>query len=243
MCLSVKKRPKLLMHPIRLEIYKFVSETPGSHLYEMVDSLDIPQGTITWHLRKMSESGLIDTVKIGGRRAFFSKALRGINTEQAFAVLKSKKAREIFLYIIKNSDCHQTEIAKDFDLHHDTIRHHCERLESVDLIKTHREGRILHHHVGETGKKILTSNIELISHAYISYLTTKLEDECLTPIVEEYTDDSLSMRISCAGYDDVTLSLQLKDWEFIQEIVEGDEESDDEDDDYGDGEEAVYHFI
>ena len=88
------------MHPIRLEIYKFVSETPGSHLYEIIDNLEIPQGTITWHLRKMSESGLIDTVKIGGRRAFFSKALRGVDTEQAFAMLKSNKAKEIFLYIL-----------------------------------------------------------------------------------------------------------------------------------------------
>ncbi|MHA1911458.1 MAG: winged helix-turn-helix transcriptional regulator [Candidatus Kariarchaeaceae archaeon] len=224
----MKKRPKLLMHPIRLEIYKFVSETPGSHLYEIIDNLEIPQGTITWHLRKMSESGLIDTVKIGGRRAFFSKALRGVDTEQAFAMLKSNKAKEIFLYIVKNTSCYQTEMAKDFDLHHDTIRHHCERLESVGLIKTHRDGRVLHHQVGETGKKILTSNIELISHAYISHLTTKLKDECLTPIVEEYSDDSLTMRISCAGYDDVTLKLKLKDWEFIQDIVEGTIEDDNE---------------
>jgi DNA-binding transcriptional ArsR family regulator len=223
----VKKRPKLLMHPIRLEIYKFVSESPGSHLYEIVDTLDIPQGTITWHLRKMSKSGLIDTVKIGGRRAFFSKALRGVNTEQAFAVLKSKKAREIFLYIVKNSSCYQTEIAQDFDLHHDTIRHHCERLEGVHLIKTFKEGRTLHHQVGEIGKKILTSNIELISHAFISHLKTKLEDECLTPIVEAYSDDSLTMRISCAGYDDVTLELKLNDWEFIQEMIEDEDEDED----------------
>jgi len=215
------------MHPIRLEIYKFVSETPGSHLYEIIDNLEIPQGTITWHLRKMSESGLIDTVKIGGRRAFFSKALRGVDAEQAFAILKSEKAKEIFLYIIKNTSCYQTEMAQDFNLHHDTIRHHCERLESVGLIITNRDGRKLCHQVGEVGKKILTSNIELISHAYISHLKTKLEDECLTPIVEEYSDDSLTMRISCAGYDDVTLELKLKDWEFIQDIVEAEIEEED----------------
>lgn len=212
------------MHPIRLEIYKFVSETPGSHLFEIVNNLEIPQGTISWHLRKMSESGLIDTVKIGGRRAFFSKALRGVNVEQAFAVLKSENAKEIFLYIVRNSSCYQTEIAKDFELHHDTVRHHCERLESVSLIETFREGRLLRHQVGEIGKKILTSNIELISHAYIYHLRTVLEEECLTPIIEEYSEDSLSMRISCVGYDDVTLELKLKDWEFIQEIAEGEDD-------------------
>jgi DNA-binding transcriptional ArsR family regulator len=225
----VKKRPKLLMHPVRLEIYKFVSETPGSRLYEIIDNLDIPQGTITWHLRKMSESGLIDTVKIGGRRVFFSKALRGVDTEQAFAILKSEKAKEIFLYIIKNTSCYQTEMAHDFNLHHDTISHHCERLESVGLIKTHKEGRLLRHQVGDIGKKILTSNVELISHAYISHLKTKLEDECLTPFIEEYSDDSLTMRISCAGYDDVTLQLKLKDWEFIQDIKDAEIETDEMD--------------
>lgn len=210
-----EKRSALLMHPVRREIYKIVSESPGSYFFEIASALELPHGTVSWHLKKLEESELVDTMRFAGRRVFFSKALRSQEVEKAFVVLRSEATQEVFSYILNNPGCYQAEIAEALSNHHDTIRHHIQRLKEAKLIISNRKGRTVHYDLGEVGKLILDSNTEVISKAYVEHLFARLEEECLTPEVMEYENSKITIKISCPGKDDAYFTINLQGWSFL----------------------------
>jgi len=223
-----EKRSALLMHPVRRDIYKIVSESPGSYFFEIASALELPHGTVSWHLKKLEEAGLLDTMRFAGRRVFFSKALRSKAVEKAFVVLRSEATQDVFTYILNNPGCYQAQIAEALDHHHDTIRHHIKRLKDAKLIISNRQGRTVHYNLGEVGKLILDSNTEVISRAYIEYLFSRLEEECLTPELVEQERGMITIKISCAGKDDAYFSINLNGWSFLPNEIAEDRMSDDD---------------
>ncbi len=225
--MTKEKRSILLMHPVRRSIYRIVSETPGSYFFEIASTLDLPHGTVSWHLKKLATAGLIDTMRFAGRRVFFSKALRSEAVEKAFVVLKSKATQDVFTYVLNNNNCYQAEIAEALGHHHDTVRHHVQRLKKAKLLDSVRRGRTVHYNLGEIGRLILNSNTEIISKAYVEYLFSRLKEECITPEVISYEGGKLTIRISCPGKEDAYLSIELKGWQFLpSEIDVSDRQSD-----------------
>jgi DNA-binding transcriptional ArsR family regulator len=221
-----EKRSILLMHPVRRDIYKIVSESPGSYFFEIASTLELPHGTAAWHLKKLEDANLVDTMRFAGRRVYFSKALRNKEVEKAFVVLRSKATRQIFTYILNNDQCYQAQIAENFDQHHDTIRHHIQRLKDTGLVESVRKGRTVHYTLGPIGTSILNSNTEVISKAFVEHLMETLKEECLTPEIIEHDRGKVTLRISCPGFDDVQLEIDLKGWEFLPEIEDEDEDTD-----------------
>jgi len=206
----------LLLHPLRRDIYRLVCENPGSYFFEISSALTAPYGTVSWHLRKLEQAGLIKSMKFGGKRVFFPKSLRPKEVEKAFVVLKHETARKIFAFILNNPDCHQSQIAKALNLHHDTVRHHTSRMEAVQLIESYKIGRKTCYRLGLVGKKIQDESINSISSSYIGVLLDILEDNCLHPEIEELSKDHLTLRIECPGTEDTTLSISLGQWDFAE---------------------------
>lgn len=221
-----EKRSLLLMHPVRRNIYRIVSESPGSYFFEIASALELPHGTVSWHLKKLETSGLIGTMRFAGRRVFFSEALRSEDIEKAFVVLKSKATQNVFMYVLNNNGCYQAQIADSLQQHHDTVRHHIQRLKKAKLIESLKQGRTVRYTLGEVGKIILNSNTEIISKAYVEHLFSRLKEECLTPEVVELDGSKLTIRVSCPGKDDAYLSIELKSWEFIMDTDETDDDTD-----------------
>ncbi|MHA1397828.1 MAG: winged helix-turn-helix transcriptional regulator [Candidatus Heimdallarchaeaceae archaeon] len=215
-----EKRLTLLLHPLRREIYRLVCETPGLYFFELSNALTAPHGTINWHLRKLEEARLIKSMKFGGKRIYYSQTLRSEEVERAFAVLKHKTARRIFTYILNNEGCHQTEIASNVKIHHDTVRHHVLRMEKAKLVESFKVGRKTCYRLGEVGNKLQEDSINTISNTYIAVLMETLEDNCLHPEIEEMTKDHLTIRIECPGKEDATFSISLSQWTFDEEFEE-----------------------
>lgn len=212
----VDKSSSLLMHPVRRDIYRIIIESPGNYFLNIANTLDIPQGTVAWHLKKLQNAGLLETIKFGGKKIYFSPELRHPEIEKAFAVLKSKGAQQIFQFIINHRGTYQSEIARALNQHHDTVRHHITKLLEVNLIEFSKKKRSAHYFIGSIGKKILRGNIEVISRAYIGELFSKLRMECLIPTLLDYSDRHMTIKISCPESDDVIFSVKLKDWTFQQ---------------------------
>lgn len=225
-----EKRAQLLLHPIRRDIYRIISETPGSYFFEIASNLELAHGTLSWHLRALEEAGLIETIRFAGRRVFFSKNLRNAEIEKAFVVLKSKATQNVFTYVMNNNGCYQAQIAEALGQHHDTVRHHIQRLKKAKLIDSIKQGRTVRYALGEVGKIILNSNTEMFSKAFIEYLFARLKEECLIPEVVELDGNRLTIRVSCPGKDDAYLSLELQNWEFVLD------DDDDEEEEESDGE-------
>jgi len=218
------KRSFLLMHPVRREIYKIVSETPGNYFFDIANELQLPHGTAFWHLKKLEDAGLVKSMKFAGKRLFYSTSLRGEEIEKAFVILKSEATQQVFQYIVDNEGCYQAQISEALQNHHDTIRHHIQRLIDANLIRSEKKGRNVFYFISDIGQKILSSTTEMISQAYIDHLFEVLEDECLYPEVIDKTHNKLTIRISCSGKDDVYFSIELKGWTMMEKTVEMDDD-------------------
>ncbi len=213
--MPIKRKDQiLLLHPQRRDIYKIICETPGTYFFELTNALMLPQGTIDWHLRQLEKSGLIKSMKFEGRRIYYPKNLRSEEVEKAFVAIKHPTAKKIFSYVINHDGCYQSEIANALNIHHDTVRHHIERMISVSLISKSKIGRKTCYSLGEVGKKIQEESINTISNTYINALISTLEDNCLVPTILQKTKRSITIRIECPGHDDTTFSISLSDWEF-----------------------------
>jgi HSP20 family molecular chaperone IbpA len=93
-------------------------------------------------------------------------------------------------------------------------------------VESVRKGRTVHYTLGPIGTSILNSNTEVISKAFVEHLMETLKEECLTPEIIEHDRGKVTLRISCPGFDDVQLEIDLKGWEFLPEIEDEDEDTD-----------------
>ncbi|MFX0117224.1 MAG: winged helix-turn-helix transcriptional regulator [Candidatus Hodarchaeota archaeon] len=215
-----RRSMSLLMHPARRRIYSLVCESPGTYFHQIGEILNIPTGTLAWHLKKLQEDGLLGTVKHGGKRIYFPIALRSPEVEKIFTILQNETTQRIFLYVVNNSAQTQTEIAQELDLHHDTARYHLSALESVELVELIRDGRTVRASKGPAAIRLQQGSLNVISDAFVAFLTSKLIEGCLHPEIVQQTSERLVLRIECPVGEDIMLSLDLSEWKILEAFDE-----------------------
>ncbi|MGY5871517.1 MAG: helix-turn-helix domain-containing protein [Candidatus Thorarchaeota archaeon] len=219
-----QKRMALLLHPFRRELYQVLCSNPGTYLLELVDLLESPLGTLTWHLRILEREGLVKSIKFAGKRLYYPKMLRSQEAEMAYLTMRSDTAQKIFAFVVNNTGCYQEQMAENLGVHHDTVRWHVSRMEDVGLIKVIREGRKKRHYLADLGEALLKGSLNTITEAYILFLMEKLEDGCLNPQIKETTTDHVTIRIDCPERGkDCFITINLTDWEFQLVDDEGNE--------------------
>ncbi len=218
-----QKRMTMLLHPFRRDLYQVLCENPGTYLLELVDMLESPLGTLTWHLRILEREGLVKSIKFAGKRIYYPKMLRSQEAEMAYLTMRSDTAKKIFAYVVNNPGCYQEQMADTLGVHHDTIRWHVSRMEEVGLVKVIREGRKKRHYLAELGELLMTGSLNVISEAYVLFLIEKLEDGCLNPEIREKSTDHVTIRIDCPQRGkDCFITINLREWQF--DFVEEEEE-------------------
>jgi DNA-binding transcriptional ArsR family regulator len=222
-----QKRLALLLHPFRRDLYQILCENPGTYLLELVNLLESPLGTLTWHLRILEREGLVKSIKFAGKRLYFPKMLRSQEAEMAYLTLRSETARKVFAFVVNNPGCYQEQMAENLGVHHDTVRWHVSRMEDVGLLKVKRVGRKKKHNLAELGSALMKGSLNTISEAYVLFLMEKLEDGCLNPEIRESTSDQILIRIDCPEKGkDCYIRINLREWQFGFTVEDDDENSD-----------------
>ena len=210
-----QKRMALLLHPFRRDLYQVLCENPGTYLLELVELLESPLGTLTWHLRILEREGLVKSIKFAGKRLYYPKMLRSREAEMAYLTMRSETAQKIFAFIVNNPGCYQEQMAETLGVHHDTVRWHVSRMEEVGLVRVEKDGRKKKHFLHDLGMALMEGSLNTISEAYVMFLIEKLEDGCLNPEIREATDDHVTIRIDCPERGkDCFITINLREWEF-----------------------------
>ena len=210
-----QKRLTLLLHPFRRDLYQVLCENPGTYLLELVEMLESPLGTLTWHLRILEREGLVKTIKFAGKRLYYPKMLRSQEAEMAYLTMRSETARRVFAYIVNNPGCYQEQMAETLGVHHDTVRWHISRMEEVGLVRVEREGRKKRHFLAHLGQALLDGSLNSITEAYVAWLMEKLENGCMNPEIKEKTPDHVTIRIDCPERGkDCYIKINLREWQF-----------------------------
>ncbi len=214
----------LLLHPVRRRIYSMVCERPGAYFFKLANNLNLPQGTLNWHIKRLEEDGLIGSFKFGGRRIYYPIGMRSEEVEKALYALQVENTRKVFLYVLNNPGCFQLQISRDTGLHHDTVRYHLDRLKEVELVELVRDGRKVRVYPGKNAKKIMDESTRIITDTYVNFLMEKLRDGCVYPEIIEKTQDRLIIRVECPEAEDIILTLQLAEWDFLEDIYDTEHE-------------------
>ena len=209
-----RKRLSLLLNPIRRRIYEIVCESPGIHFYRIVSEMAASQGTLDWHLRQLEKDGLLSSTKFGGKRIYYPRMLSSIESAKAFAALRSRTAQEIFRLIINKPGMNQQELANAVGVHHDTVRYHLTRFESVGLCERYRDGREVRVFLGKLGELLVNGSLEIVSDHFVAFLLKKLEEGCLTPIVISQDKNHVSLRVNCPDGENFEITITLTGWDF-----------------------------
>lgn len=207
----------LLLHPLRRRIYSILAENPGSYFFDLAKYLELPQGTLNWHLKRLEDDHLIKSLKFAGKRIYYPAGLRSAEAERIFTVLRPKTAKKIFTYVLNNPGAFQSQIAKGIEpsVHHDTVRYHLNRLEEVGLVKTQRSGRTVQIFPGDVAENLQDGSLTAISDSYVRFLLEKLREGCLHPEIVLQSRKQLVLRIECPDGEDMILNLKMSDWEIL----------------------------
>ncbi len=203
-----------LLHPTRRTIYKIICENPGTYFYKLMTQGNekISSATLLYHLTKLVDDGLIKSDKIDGKRLFFPKNLRTAEMERAYMLLKNKNGLNIFLYVLNHDNCFQNEIARELNIHHDSVRHHILRLVDAEMINKVKVGKRVHFQIGRLGQELLEGSLTLFSEAYIRFIISKLADDCHFPEIIKRTSEQLQIRVVCPNEDDIELTIDISNW-------------------------------
>jgi predicted transcriptional regulator len=216
-----KRNPKLfLLHPTRWQIYKMIAEVPGTYFYKLLKELPkysekVSSATILYHLKKLGEEGLLNTAKVDGKRIYFPNNLRNGEIERVFMLLKNENAKKIFQYIVNNKNPFQNQIARELNVHHDTIYHHTKRLIEAGLIEKEKQGKFTCFSLGTVGKDLLAGSLNIMTEEYIQFILEKLSDWCHFPEIISKTENTVVIRIVCPKSDDIEISISLGSFELV----------------------------
>ena len=212
----------LLLHPVRRKIYSILAENPGSYFFDLAKFLDLPQGTLNWHLKRLEEDNLIKSIKYAGKRVYYPAGLRSAEAERIFTVLRPPTANKIFTYVLNLPGSFQTQIAQGINppVHHDTVRYHFTRLEDVGLIETKRSGRTVQIYPGQVAEHLQNGSLTAISDSYVRFLLEKLREGCLHPEVVLKSKKQLVLRVECPDGEDMILNFKMGDWQLFKPIDE-----------------------
>ena len=121
---------------VRMNLYNFIDEYPGSHLREIARELDLKPSNAAWHLRKLEQTNLVRSRVIGGKKVFYLVE-GGIDARReaiAESILRNKNAKDIMLYLSENPGKHLLEIANALNLNHHTVKWHIKKMYIAELI-------------------------------------------------------------------------------------------------------------
>jgi predicted transcriptional regulator len=123
----------------RKKIYNYIEEYPGSHLREIARDLNMKPSNVAWHLRKLEQTNLVRSRRIGGKRVYYlvEGGIEARRIAIAESILKNRNAREIMEYLQENPGKHLLEISRALDLNHHTVKWHLKKLHLANLIEDH----------------------------------------------------------------------------------------------------------
>lgn len=200
-----------------------VVQTPGANFSKISDLLQTSSSTLSWHLKRLEESGYLRSIKFSGKRIYYPASLRTELAEEIIQIFSNETARKIFLFILNQPDvdCYPLNIARSLDppLHHETVRYHLDRMKKAGLVEMRKEGKTILVSPGPEAYRLKEHGTATMGEEFVDFLLKNLRRDCLYPEVMEQTADKLVLRIDCPGGEEIILDLALSEWGF-QSIVD-----------------------
>ncbi|MHB8586756.1 MAG: winged helix-turn-helix transcriptional regulator [Thermoplasmatota archaeon] len=163
----------------RRRIYQFLERSPGEHMREIGRTLEIPMGTLEYHLHYLVKAGLLTTRQDARFTRYFVVGGMGREEKDVLAVLRQKVPRQIAAYLLLHPDATHGEILTQFALSASTLSFHLKKLTKSAIASQTKDGR-------ENKYRIVQP--DLVARVLIKYRSTFLDD-----VVDRFAEAWMSL--------------------------------------------------
>lgn len=122
-------------------ILRCIINNPGVHLRKIYHDLDIPLGTLRYHLEQLEKNGKISSEKIFMSRCYFPIRYFLKNDRNTLKILHNETTREILMYLIEKTCAHQNEIVGNIGITAPSVNWHMQRLSSLGIVSISKNGK------------------------------------------------------------------------------------------------------
>ena len=134
------KKDEVLTNDTRERIYNYICSHEGAHFREIINYIDIGPFAGIWHLQVLEDFGFIVSRRYKHYKIFYPLiAGKEIPLKDPRLVLKSKTAKAIVRFILKNPGAYQNLIAKQLGKSQGTIRYQMKKLVDAKIIDVMKE--------------------------------------------------------------------------------------------------------
>jgi len=125
----------------RKRIYDFVTSSPGCHLRELQRRLDIPLGTLEYHLKYLVDREYLSMRDEGGYKRYYPVGTMRSVDKQILSVLRQDIPRRLVMHLLLHPDCRFGDLAQRFDVAPSTLSFHVSKLLKAGIVSKTRQGR------------------------------------------------------------------------------------------------------
>jgi len=120
------------MCDVRRAVHQHVESHPGVHFNELARNLDIATGQAQYHIRRLLDSGTLDTTEVRGRTHYFPEGYDPWE-QRTIALLRRETVRSIIVYALEETEPAAADLADDIDVARSTISWHVSTLVDADV--------------------------------------------------------------------------------------------------------------
>jgi predicted transcriptional regulator len=173
------EQKRLLELGTRRRIYDHVRRVPGLHLRQIQRDLEMPMGTLEYHLHQMERAGLLVTREDGRFKAFYPNESLDRRDRDFLYYLRQEMPRRIALEIVDRPGVSFQELAHRLPIGASTLSFHLKKLRAGGVIEERRRGQKKCYHATDPDR---------IRHIIVRYRSTFVDE-----IVDRFADAWLDL--------------------------------------------------
>lgn len=118
----------------RRTIYEMIRSRPGTFLREMERELGMQVGMLSYHLRVLTEAGMIRAEQEGNHLRYFPADGFILNDRRALSHLRNRTTRTILMHVLDQGTVGFTELLGRVGISKSTLSYHLKRLAAAGLV-------------------------------------------------------------------------------------------------------------
>ena len=125
----------------RKRIYDFVSSSPGCHLRELQRRLEVPLGTLEYHLKYLVDHEYLSIRDEGGYKRYYPVGKMRSADKNILSLLRQDIPRRLVMHLLLHPDSKFGDLAQKFDVAPSTLSFHVSKLLKAGIVSKTRLGR------------------------------------------------------------------------------------------------------
>jgi predicted transcriptional regulator len=193
---SAEPRSKAhMMNPVRRQVFEYICRFPCTTISRISKGIKRSIHTVQWHVRKLTEAGLVSESRISGLNIFYPLTLLDQQDIPLLILLNDPNAKEAFLYIVENPGCSQSDLIKGLGISHQSAGRVAQKLLKRNLITRVDDGKYRRHYPTDL---LVKKREESIGNAkrFKTFVMEKLSSEGLKPEIMRSGISEMLVRIA-----------------------------------------------